>query len=140
MKQEQKVINGVTYKVTTMDALTALSVQAKLVKLLGGSFSELTGGANKDSIAKAITKLTDNIDDHNVVSLITKLFEKGVFYSRVVDGVAVDTPIDFNSYFAGKTSDMWLVALFIIQTNFSDVFAKLGLSSIFQEVNQSLES
>lgn len=140
MKQESKEINGVTYKVTTMDALTALSVQAKLVKLLGGSFSELTGGADKDSISKAIAKLTDNIDDHNVVSLITKLFEKGVFYSKVKDGVAIDTPIEFNSYFAGKTGDMWLVAMFIIQTNFSDVLGKLGLSSIFQEVNQNLES
>ena len=119
MKQESKEINGVTYKVTTMDALTALSVQAKLVKLLGGSFSELTGGADKDSISKAIAKLTDNIDDHNVVSLITKLFEKGVFYSKVKDGVAIDTPIEFNSYFAGKTGDMWLVAMFIIQTNSS---------------------
>ena len=117
MKQESKEINGVTYKVTTMDALTALSVQAKLVKLLGGSFSELTGGADKDSISKAIAKLTDNIDDHNVVSLITKLFEKGVFYSKVKDGVAIDTPIEFNSYFAGKTGDMWLVAMFIIQPN-----------------------
>jgi len=140
MKQESKEINGVTYKVTTMDALTALSVQAKLVKLLGGSFSELAGGADKDSISRAIAKLTDNIDDHNVVSLITKLFEKGVFYSKVKDGVAIDTPIEFNSYFAGKTGDMWLVAMFIIQTNFSDVLGKLGLSSIFQEVNQNLES
>jgi len=134
MKQEIKVINGVTYKVTTMDALTALSVQAKLLKLLGGSFSELTSGANKESISKAIAKLTDNIDDHNVVSLVTKLFEKGVFYSKVTDGVAIDTPIDFNSYFAGKTGDMWLVTMFIIQTNFSDVLGKLGLNSIFQEV------
>jgi len=140
MKQETKVINGVTYKVTTMDALTALSVQAKLLKLLGGSFSELTSGANKESISKAIAKLTDNIDDHNVVSLVTKLFEKGVFYNKVTDGVAVDIPIDFNSYFAGKTGDMWLVAMFIIQTNFSDVLGKLGLNSIFQEVEQKIES
>lgn len=140
MKQESKAINGVTYKVTTMDALTALSVQAKLVKLLGGSFSELTGGANKDSISKAIAKLTDNIDDTNVVSLITKLFEKGVFYVDTKSGTHVDVPIEFNTYFAGKTGDMWLVAMFIIQTNFSDVLGKLGLSSIFQEVNQNLES
>ena len=119
MKQESKVINGVTYKVTTMDALTALSVQAKLVKLLGGSFSELTGGANKDSISKAIAKLTDNIDDTNVVSLITKLFEKGIFYVNTTSGTPVDVPIEFNTYFAGKTGDMWLVAMFIIQTNLS---------------------
>lgn len=140
MKQETKVINGVTYKVTTMDALTALSVQAKLLKLLGGSFSELTGGADKESISKAIAKLTDNIDDHNVVSLITKLFEKGVFYVEVTNNTEINKPIDFNSYFAGKTGDMWLVAMFIIQTNFSDVLSKLGLSSVFQEVNQKLDS
>jgi len=140
MKQESKTINGVTYKVSTMDALTALSVQAKLVKLLGGSFSELTGGADKESIAKAISKLTDNIDDHNVVSLITKLFEKGVFYVNIVNGTPIDTPIEFNTYFSGKTGDMWLVAMFIIQSNFSDVLGKLGLNSIFQEVEQKIEN
>lgn len=140
MKQEQKEINGVTYKVTTMDALSAISVQAKLVKLLGGSFGELTGGADKDSISKAITKLTENIDDHNVVALIQKLFEKNVFYVDVVNGVPIDKPIDFARYFAGKTGDMWLVAIFIIQTNFADVLGKLGLNSIFQEVEQKIEN
>lgn len=140
MKQESKEINGVTYKVTTMDALTALSVQTKLIKILGGSFGELTGGADKESIAKAISKLTDNIDDHNVVTLITKLFDKGVFYVKVADGHPIDTPIEFNTYFSGKTADMWLVALFILEVNFSDVLGKLGLNSIFQEVNQKLDS
>lgn len=140
MKQESKEINGVTYKVTTMDALSALSIQAKLIKILGGSFGELTGGANKESIAKAISKLSDNIDDQNVVSLITKLFEKNVFYVQVAEGHPIDRPIEFNSYFSGKTTDMWLVALFILEVNFSDVLGKLGLNSIFQEANQSLES
>lgn len=138
MNQESKEINGVTYKVTTMDALTALSVQAKLVKILGGSISELIGGANKESIPKAIAKLTENIDDRNVVSLITKLFEKGVFYVNVKDGVAIDTPVEFNTYFAGKTGDMWLVAMFILQTNFSDVLGKLGLNLKFQEAMQNI--
>ena len=140
MKQEQKTINGVIYKVTTMDALTALSVQAKLVKLLGGSFGELTGGADKESIAKAISKLTDNMDDDKVVSLVVKLFEKGVFYAETKSGVSVDTPLEFNTYFSGKTGDMWLVALFIIKTNFSDVLGKFGLNSIFQEVEQKIDS
>ena len=140
MKQETKLINGVTYKVTTMDALTALSVQAKLLKLLGGSFSELTGGADKESISKAIAKLTDNIDDHNVISLITKLFEKGVFFVDTKTGTAVDTPIEFNTYFSGKTGDMWLVAMFILQVNFGDIMGKLGLNSIFQEVEMKIDS
>jgi Phage tail assembly chaperone protein, TAC len=140
MKQEKKVINGVTYKVTTMDAFSALSVQSKLVRLLGGSFSELTSGADKDSISKAITKLTESMDDTNVVSLVTKLFEKNIFYVEIMNGQEVDKPIDFSSYFSGKTADMWLVAMFIIQTNFSDVLGKLGLNSIFQEVEQKIES
>ena len=140
MEQKSKDINGTTYRVTTMDALSALSVQAKLIKILGGSFGELTGGANKDSIAKAISKLTDNIDDNNVVSLVTKLFEKGVFHVKVAEGHPVDIPIEFNTYFSGKTADMWLVALFILEVNFSDVLGKFGLNSIFQEVNKSLES
>jgi len=140
MKQESKTINGVTYKVTTMDALTALSIQSKLIRILGGSFGELSGGADKDSVKKAISKLTDNIDDHNVISLITKLFEKGIFYVKVAEGHPIDTPVEFNTYFSGKTTDMWLVALFILEVNFSDVLGKLGLNSIFQEVNQNLEN
>ena len=140
MKQESKVINGVTYKVTTMDALSALSVQAKLIKILGGSFGELTGGANKETIANAIGKLTENFDDKNVVSLIVKLFEKGVFYVDTKSGTAIDTPIEFNEYFAGKTGEVWLVAMFILQVNFSDIMGKLGLNSIFQKVEQKIEN
>ena len=140
MKQESKNINGVTYKVTTMDALSALSVQTKLIKLLGGSFGELTGGANKETISNAIAKLTENFDDERVVSLIVKLFEKGIFYVDTKSGTAIDTPLEFSSYFAGKTADMWLVAMFILQVNFGDVMGKLGLNSIFQEVEKKIDS
>jgi len=140
MKQESKTINGTTYKVTSMDAITSLGVQAKLVKLLGASIGELTGGANKDSIKEAISKLTENMDDERVVALVLKLFEKNVFYTKVTEGHPIDIPIEFNSYFSGKTADMWLVVMFILEVNFSDVLSKLGLSSIFQEVNQSLDS
>ena len=140
MKQESKVINGITYKVTTMDAITALSVQAKLIKLLGGSIGELTGGANKDSISKAISKLTENMDDERVVALVLKLFERNVFYVKVTEGHPIDVPVEFNSYFSGKTAEMWLVALFILEVNFSDVRGKLGLSSIFQEVQSKIDS
>jgi len=140
MKQESKTINGTVYKVTTMDALSALSVQAKLIKLLGASFGELSGGADKESIKNAIEKLTENFDDERVVSLVVKLFEKNVFYVQTVNGTAIDTPIDFSSYFAGKTAEMWEVAMFIIEVNFSDVLGKFGLNSIFREASQSLES
>ena len=140
MKQESKDINGVTYKVTTMDAITALTVQAKLVKILGGSIGELIGGANKENVQKAIIKLTENFDDKNVMSLVLKLFEKNIFWVNIKDGHPIDTPVEFSSYFAGKTADMWLVAMFILQVNFSDVLGKFGLNSIFQEVNQSLEN
>jgi len=140
MKQESKTINGTVYKVTTMDALSALSVQAKLIKLLGASFGELSGGADKDSIKNAITKLTENFDDERVVSLIVKLFDKNVFYVQSASGHSIDTPIEFNTYFSGKTTEMWQVALFILEVNFSDVLKKFGLSSIFQEASQSLDS
>lgn len=140
MRQESKQINGVTYKVTTMDAITALSVQAKLVKVLGGSIGELMGGANRENVQKAITTLTENFDDKNVMSLVLKLFEKNIFWVNTKEGQPIDTPIEFSSYFSGKTADMWLVVMFILQVNFSDVLGKFGLNSIFQEVNQSLES
>jgi hypothetical protein len=140
MKQETKVINGTQYKVTTMDALSALSVQAKLAKLLGGSFGALTGGMSKEALSDAITALTEQIDDVNVVNLITKLFDKGVFHVVIKDGVEIDTKVDFNSHFSGKIIDMWLVVMFILEVNFKDVLGKLGLTSIFQEVSEKIES
>lgn len=140
MVQKQKTINGVNYKVTTMDALSALSVQAKLIKILGPSFSELTGGTNKESITKALGKLSENFDDANVVSLVTKLFEKGVFVVDTTSGHPIDKPVDFSTYFSGKTADMWLVLLFILEVNFSDVLGKFGLNSIFQTVTETIEN
>jgi len=140
MKQESKTINGTTYKVTTMDAITSLGVQAKLIKLLGGSIGELIGGANPESIKKAISKLTENMDDERVVALVLKLFERNVFYVKVTEGHPVDVPVEFNSYFSGKTADMWLVAMFIIEVNFEDLLGKYKLSSIFQEVESKIDS
>lgn len=132
MEQRSKEINGVTYKVTTMDAITALSVQAKLIKLLGNSFGELSGGANQESIKKAISKLAENFDDEKVVSLVTKLFSKNVFYVQVAEGHPIDRPIDFGTYFSGKTMDMWSVLLFILEVNFEDILKKFkfDLSSL----------
>lgn len=140
MKQEEKIINGTIYKVTTMDAVSALSVQANLIKILGSSFGELSSGADKDSIKNAISKLTENIDDERVVHLVVKLFDKNVFYVKNTEGHQIDTPIDFNTYFSGKIVEMWQVVFFILEVNFSDVLGKLGLSSIFQEANKSLDS
>lgn len=140
MKQQIKVINGTTYKVTTMDAISALSVQSNLMKILGSAFGELSDGANKDSIKNAIKKLTENIDDEKVVSLILKLFERNVFYVKNVDNNKIDVAIDFETYFSGKITEMWQVTFFILEVNFGDVLGKLGLSSIFQEANKSLDS
>ncbi len=140
MEQKTREINGTTYKVTTMDAFVAISVKAKLIKLFGSSLGELTGGANKESIKQAITILSSNMDDDNIVSIIRKLFEKNVFYVQVVGTQSIDKPVEFGSHFSGKTLEMWQVALFILEVNFSDVLGKLGLNSLFQEASQSLES
>ena len=140
MKQQTKVINGTTYKVTTMDAISALSVQSNLVKILGSAFGELSDGSNKYSIKNAIKKLTENIDDEKVVSLILKLFERNVFYVKNVDNNKIDVAIDFDTYFSGKITEMWQVTFFILEVNFGDVLGKLGLSSIFQDANKSLDS
>lgn len=140
MEQKSREINGTTYKVTQMDALTALSVQAKLVKILGPAFGEVANGATRETIVKAVAKLTENFDDENVVALIQKLFAKNIFEEVVVEGTPINKPIEFNTYFSGKTLDIWLVTFFILEVNFADVLGKFGLNSIFQEASQKLES
>ena len=68
--------------------------------------------------------MAENFDDEKVVSLVTKLFSKNVFYVQVAEGHPIYRPIEFSTYFSGKTADMWLVLIFSLEGNFDDVLKK----------------
>jgi len=117
MEQKSEVIGTTEYLVTQMDAVSALKVQTKLLKLMGPGALELMDEKSSvdEKVIKIIPKLMENFDDEIVNDLVLSLFEKGVF--EKVNG----TPkvIDFSTHFAGKAFEMWKVVGFILKVNFT---------------------
>lgn len=116
MEQKSKSIGTTTYLVTQMDAVSALKVQTKLIKILGSGALTLmdTAKSTKQKLAALIPKLMENFDDDVVNDLVLALFKKGVF---IQDG---DVPkvVDFATQFTGKPLEMWKVVGFIMEVNF----------------------
>ena len=117
MEQKRKEIDGTIYLVTQMDAVKALKVQTKLIKVLGAGIFSLVGkdGEMKDKVATLIPALMENFDDEFVTELILLLFDKGVF-TEVSGQPKV---VDFEKHFIGKPMEMWKVAAFILEANFA---------------------
>lgn len=117
MEQKRKSIGTDIYLVTQMDAISALKIQTKLIKILGpGMFSFVgKGGDIKDKMKSIIPMLMDNFDDELITGLVLSLFEKNIFVERSGQNKVVD----FATHFAGKPMEMWKVAAFILETNFS---------------------
>lgn len=117
MEQKRKSIGTTIYLVTQMDAISALKVQTKLIKILGaGALSLLEQGKKaKDKLAALVPQLMENFDDELVNTLVLDLFEKGVF----TEENGVPKVVEFATHFAGKPFEMWQVVAFILETNFS---------------------
>lgn len=130
MKEQEKEINGVAYIVKQLDALRALKVQAKLIKLLGPALAgikdaKLTKESIRAKLLDVLSSLVESADDAAVVDLITSLFEVNVFYKH--DGQLVK--VAFEMHFTGKVMEMWQVAWFVLEVNFGGVLGKLKSSS-----------
>lgn len=117
MEQKSKSIGTNIYLVTQMDAISALKIQTKLIKILGEGIFSLLGSAenSKNKLVQIIPKLMENFDDELVTELVLSLFEKGIF-TKEKDHSKV---VDFATHFAGKPMEMWQVAAFILEVNFS---------------------
>ncbi|RLB85536.1 MAG: hypothetical protein DRH26_18210, partial [Deltaproteobacteria bacterium] len=117
MEQKSKSIGTTVYLVTQMDALRALKVQTKLIRLLGKGALPLldTKISAKEKLAALIPKLMESFDDELVNSLVLDLFSKGVF----TQDNGVPKVVDFSTHFAGKPFEMWKVVGFIMEVNFN---------------------
>ena len=117
MEQKSKSIGTTTYLITQMDAISALRVQTKIIRIWGSSSAALLDATKpvKEKIAGLLLKLTENFDDELVNTLILSLFKKGVFIEK--DGVP--KVLDFATHFAGKPFEMWKVVAFILEVNFN---------------------
>lgn len=125
--QKSTTINGTKYSVTTMDGITALRTQARLVKILGAGATDITlediqklAGSKDDpsGIIEILKPVLNNFDDDLVVDFVLSLFEKGVFYEvEGQGGVKVNQPVNFETHFSGNINEAWKVALFILKVN-----------------------
>lgn len=129
LEQKKREINGVKYLVTTMDGLRALKTQTKIIKILGPSLFELiaSGVIGKNGLENigpkeirkllsAIVPLLSNFDDEAVNGLVLSLFSTGVFTE---DEKGKPVTLDFEVHFTGRIKDVWKVAGFILEVNFS---------------------
>lgn len=126
MEQKSKYIGTTEYLVTQMDAVSALKVQTKLIKVLGPGIIPLldkietlkTPDAAKAILLKSlpdlVTNLLSNFEDEIVNGLVLSLFAKGVMHKQD------DVPkvVEFATHFVGKPMLMWKVMLFILEANF----------------------
>jgi hypothetical protein len=117
MEQKKKSIGTTTYLVTQLDAISALKIQTKLIKILGtGAISLLSEGKDlKEKLADAIPKLMESFDDSLVNELVLSLYERNVLIEK--EGTPIK--LDFATHFAGKPMEMWQVTKFILEANFS---------------------
>ena len=117
MEQKKKVIGTTTYLVTQLDAVSALKIQTKLIKILGAGVFSMAGtpGDIKEKLKDVLPALMENFDDEIVNELVLSLFARNVF----TEIKGVPQVVDFATHFAGKAIEMWKVAGFILETNFS---------------------
>lgn len=117
MEQKSRIIGTTEYLVTQMDAVSALKVQTKIIKLIGAGAADLLDESKsiQDKLMEIIPKLMNNFDDNLVNNLVLSLFDKGVFI-KVNDN---PKKVEFSTHFAGKAKEMWQVVGFILEVNFA---------------------
>lgn len=129
LEQKSITIGTTEYRVTLMDAVSALKVQTKLVKLLGHGAVSLIGSTEnaQEKVKQLIPLLMDNFNDELVNEIVLMLFEKGVFIAQG----EFSKKLDFSNHFIGNPLDMWKLAGFIIGANF-------GLGEQFESILRTI--
>jgi len=129
MEMKYKTIGDTEYGVEPMDGEKGLKTQTKLVKLLGGGlpaivkgFTEVSEIKERDkkttAIVDLISPLLGSMDDKEVSDFVLSLFKKKVFIIKNHEDKKINTTLDFKKHFAGKSTQIWEVAAFILQVNF----------------------
>jgi hypothetical protein len=100
-----------------MDALRALKVQTKIIKLIGKGAVDMINNKKpiNEKINDLIPMVAQNFDDELANDIVQECFKKDVFIRK--DGNL--SVIDFASHFRGNPWGMWKVLGFIMEANFS---------------------
>lgn len=146
---KEKTIDGTQFRVTLFPAVEALRLQAvllmKIAPALARGIGALGGGIptsaqgllgmaiNGQELEAAIQALFTNLPEDEYLSLIKRLF-KGLACFAEIEGqqvwVTFEDPKTCDTYldlvFSGRTLLVFSVLLFILETNFPDLFLKLA--------------
>lgn len=127
LKQEEKTIDGVTYKVTQLPAKKGHRNLIKLVKMASPAMAgevnldtDLSSKESLDSIGAALMAL----DPDNVESLLED-FAKATIVQTDGDKWPCLWDI-FDIHFAGNYAAMYKWAIFALQVNYKSFLAEIG--------------
>ena len=130
----ETVVGGITYQVTTFNAVKGLKFLQKLLKVVGPSLGELIAASQDDeksgitieeeALSKIIGMLVENMDHVDMSDLIADMFQ-----SVTING----QPIAFSQHFAGNYGHLVAVLGTIVKENYSSFFDGSGFGGL-QEV------
>ncbi len=144
-----KEIGGIKLAIAPFPAMEALRIQTRLGRLIGSSFSGLSGvlqkgdgkvmDANIDgaAVAQAIAGLFSSLSEEEWTQLVFRLLRGCSFYLKRNDGQEILVSMDsgnpeevFNQVFQGKLMSVYLIIFEVLKENYPDFFEKLrGIGS-----------
>jgi len=135
VKDEQREINGRQFYVVQMAPATAILLQLRLTKILGGaigalapalsSSAKLDGAGRTAAMAGAIGALFQNSSEEEVFGLI-----RDVVQTAKVDGERVQ----MDKHFQGEyLADVYKVFFWVLGVNFDSFFGAGGLNGLLDK-------
>lgn len=136
IETKEKAIDGKRVTVTQLPARRALKLQTKLVKLLGSSVAALVSGSkgsmtmelDPTTLAVAMEKLADHLDEEQFAQLVREVLQ-----STRVDNQELNDAV-FDLLFAGNFLFMYKVIGFTLQVNYGDFFGEGGIGGLLTKV------
>lgn len=131
-KQKEVLIGSTQYTINTLSATKALSLQPKVMKLIGRSVIEFMSAGD---VAKAdSTEITPDIEA-NVLSRIAEVFLEDMekvdiasLSKELIESCVFKNgmSVDFDSEFTGNLVTLYRLLFEVIKFNFLDVFLNLA--------------
>ena len=147
---KEKVIDGLTFRVSPFPAVDALCLKSYLIKTLGPAFAEAVDvfrGADSEisgrSLCGVVEKLTSSLDEETFVSLVQRMFRYVTVNGKDADGKPVVAQFGdnfneaFNRVFVGRLFSIYPVMLLVLEANYPDFFGKVAgnIGSLTQRIN-----
>lgn len=141
---KEKVIDGLTFRVSPFPAVEALRLKAYLVRTLGPALAgavDMFKGAGRsaadaeisgDSLCGVIEKLSASLDEDSFVALVRRMLRYVTVRGKDADGKPVVAMFgdnfdeEFNRVFAGRLFSIYPVMLLVLEANYPDFFGKMA--------------